>query len=376
MKKIWFKYLTFLTVLSFVPLALAKIPNAGQITSIKGKQIMFQQGQQRRQKAQVGQKLENKNQKLIVLGNKNDLARLVFLEGDDSYSDLLLQAGPDSQETQYQYPCTLENGILTIGWRQGKNRGCEEGVNLSPAKNNSKDHLKSLFAQYSSNKQEETIIKPAQEEDTLVQVYTGDNQQIVTPLIKDIILISPNHPNGLKIEEGQQWRYNSETDQESINSIEPQSILNSPELEDFLRPKNWSSDSLSSSVNSDVEKHIMAFQNTSSTTSKTEDDPPLLNIFCQSKVNTYISNLKTILNDTWSPPKPPKRGVWKSLLNYSVTRSGQVENVQVVETSGYEPLDQEAMNHVYTLEQNFPPFPSCYPGDSLPVDHTFRLLFF
>ena len=68
------------------------------------------------------------------------LARLIFLEADDFYSGLLLQAGPNSQETQYQFPCTLENGTLTIGWRQGKNRGCQEGIYISPTKNNTKNH--------------------------------------------------------------------------------------------------------------------------------------------------------------------------------------------------------------------------------------------
>ena len=376
MKKIWFKYLTFLTFISFIPLVLAKIPNASQIVSIKGKQVMFQQGKQRRSVAQVGQKLENKNQKLIVSGNKNDLARLILLEGDDFYSGLLLQAGPDAQETQYQFPCTLDNGILTIGWRKGKNRGCEEGIYLSSTKNNNKNNSKNLFAQLPKNKAEATIIRPAQEEETLVQIYIGENQQTVTPLIENIILVSPNYPNGLKIEVGQQWSYDFQTDQESINSIKPQSILDSPELDDFLRPENWSSDSLSSSVNSEVKKHITALKNNSSNASQTEDRRPLINIFCQNKVNSYLSNMKTTLNDTWSPPKPPSRGVWKALLTYTITKSGQVKNVQIAQTSGYEPLDQAAINHVYSLEQNFSPIPSCYPEDSLPVDHTFRLLFF
>ena len=365
-----FKYLTFLGIISLMPLVLAKIPNASEIVNIKGKKVMFQQGKQRRSKAQVGQRLENKNQKLIVSGNKNDLARLIFLEADDFYSGLLLQAGPNSQETQYQFPCTLENGKLTIGWRQGQNRGCEEGIYLSPTTNNDKDHLKNLFAQVPKNQKDAIIIKPAQKEKTLVQIYTEENQQTVTPLIEDIILVSPNHPNGLKIEVGKQWSYNSVTNQESINSIDQQSILDSPELEDFLRPENWSSDSLSRTVNSDVKEHITALA------SPTENDLPIVNIFCQNKVNIYLSNLKTTLNDTWSPPKPPNRGVWKTLLNYRITKNGQVQNPKVIESSGHEPLDQAAIDHVYSLEQNFSPFPSCYPGNSLPVDHSFRVLFF
>ena len=79
MKKIWFEYLTFLTVIGLMPLVLAKIPNASQIVSIEGK-VSNVSGRVSNVEVRraVGQRLENKNQKLIVSGNENDSCSSYF----------------------------------------------------------------------------------------------------------------------------------------------------------------------------------------------------------------------------------------------------------------------------------------------------------
>ena len=363
-----------------MPLVLAKIPRASQIVSIKGEKIMFQQGRQRRTQAQVGQRLENKNQKLIVSGNSNDLARLIFLRENDFYSGLLLQAGPDSQETQYQFPCTLENGTLTIGWRQGKNRGCEEGIYLSPTDNNKNQTKQNIIAQSPKNRERTVVIKPNQPEAILFQVYSGDEQQEIKALIGNLFVKTAQHPNGFILTERQQWSYDDQTNQETIEPMETKPILNSPQMQEFLQAKYWFSQSFSVIDNyliigqiNDLERIAL---NTPTPTQIPQPESPQVNIFCQQKVNLYLRDLKSTLNDTWSPPKPPNKGVWRALLTYNITKNGQVQNIQVVETSGYQPLDKAAMNHIYSLEQNFSPFPSCYTRDTLPVDHTFKLLYY
>jgi TonB family protein len=108
----------------------------------------------------------------------------------------------------------------------------------------------------------------------------------------------------------------------------------------------------------------------------TPTNQPVVTIACQNQVNTYLANLKATLGNTWSPPKPPRRGVWQVLVTYHITREGKVQNLQVVESSGHEPLDQAALAHVRSVEQNFVPFPACYPRDFLPVDQRFKLLYY
>ncbi len=102
----------------------------------------------------------------------------------------------------------------------------------------------------------------------------------------------------------------------------------------------------------------------------------VVSVSCQREVNTYLANLKASLGNSWSPPKPPRKGMWQSVLSYAVTKDGKVQDMQVVQSSGYEPLDQAAIAHVRSVEQNFSPFPRCYPRDTLPVDQTFKLLFY
>ncbi len=295
MKKLWestniFKYLTFLSIICFMSLVVAKSPNYSQMVNSQGGKVIFKEGNKPRRYAKRNERLEKNNQKLIIKGNKKNLARLILRGPKVSYNGSLLQIGPSSTETQYQFSCISENGKFTIGWKKGtKSDGCGEGMYVRRPKNQRKNHLKNLFAHFPTYEEEEIIIKPAQEEDTLVQIYIEENQQIVTPLIKDIVIISPDDPNGKRIKEGQQWTYNSETNQESINSIDPQSILDSPELQDFLTPENWHSDSLSMQVNSEVKEQITALQ---------EQGKEIGSINCASEkgLTSTESNISTFIN--------------------------------------------------------------------------------
>ena len=403
MKKIWtpktiVKSLTLLSIVGFMPMVLAKIPLASEIVSIKGNKVMFQEGTQRRKSAQIGQKLENKNQKLIVSGNNQDLARLVFLGGGDNYDGLLLQAGPDFRETQYQFPCTLERGTVTIGWRQGTDRGCEEGIFLNPPDSN-KSHTKGYLRLNpnwpdpepdSNNTDTNVRIRPHQNQPILFQVHNRKGDQKVKAIKGQLWLATGKHPEGFVLDEGEQWnnKWNNKTskNEEKVNLMQSQEMLNSEEIQDFLEPQNWSSDSVSGGNNSKVKKHLDAFRNQPKpvnaikpkpvNTTRKNPNESLISITCQLEINNYIRNLQNTLNQTWKPVKPPSRGVWKSLLSYTITRGGEVESIRVRKTSGYEPLDKAAMNHVYGLENQFPPFPDCYRRDFLPIrEHIFKLLY-
>lgn len=381
MKTIWtsttlVKLLTLVSIVSFMPMVLAKLPHASEIVHITGKRVMFQEGKQRRKPAQIGQKLASNNQKLIVSGNNRDLARLIFLGGNDNYDGLLLQAGPDSRETQYQFPCTLEKGKVTIGWQQGKNRGCEEGIFLSPQDSNKSHNKQDMKVSSLEQKSLNTFIRPHQTDAILFQVNNRKQKQTVQAIKGDLWISTPNYPAGFVLKEGEQWNNDQASNQETINKIQVTSIVDSEEIQDFLNFHNWSSQSMSKQNNYLLEKHLNALQGKSNNTVVRRSDKPLMNLFCQVAVNNYITQIKNSLNGTWQPVKPPSRGIWKSLVSYTITKDGQVENVHVLQTSGYEPLDEAAINHVYNLENQLPPFPDCYPENSLPIDHLFKLTYY
>ncbi len=105
-----------------------------------------------------------------------------------------------------------------------------------------------------------------------------------------------------------------------------------------------------------------------------ESESSTVSVNCQSQVNNYLTNLKATLGNTWNPPKPPRRGLWQSFVTYTITRNGKVQNLQIVQSSGYQPLDEAALEHVRSIERNFPSFPRCYQKEELPVDQTFKVI--
>lgn len=106
--------------------------------------------------------------------------------------------------------------------------------------------------------------------------------------------------------------------------------------------------------------------------------PPTISIspICQQIVNLYTDSVRSYGRGDWQPrgrQVPPGSGRFRTVLLYDLQRGGTVENIRVLESSGHEPLDQSAIDRVQTLT-GFPSFPSCYPGDSLEVEHGFTLL--
>lgn len=256
------KAFTFLIVISFMSKTLAQLPFASRIVNFSNDdhKVMIQEGSNREERATIGQLLKNKNQKLIVPGNKKDLARLTFLGGGYSYDGLLLQAGPHSQRTDYTFPCILENGFITIGWWQDKNRACVDGIFLS-SKNSNKNNTKQL---QSSEVQEfqGVRIQPYQNAPILLEVENGDNQQQIKTIKGQVWLSTPDNPDGFLLQEGNKWNYDNETNQETIDKIDSEKILNSQNMQDFLNHENWFYNTKEISPNSPIYKHIQAYVKT------------------------------------------------------------------------------------------------------------------
>lgn len=96
---------------------------------------------------------------------------------------------------------------------------------------------------------------------------------------------------------------------------------------------------------------------------------------CQSTVDLYKQNLKSMTNAGWKPPKPPSKGRYTAKLRYDLLKDGRLNNIQVIESSGYAPLDQSAVQQVQRSQGQFRPLPGCYEKPSMEIDHTFTLIY-
>ena len=250
------KFLIIFSFILFVPLALGEIRRASKVVNIQGEKIMFQEGKQRRILAKLGQLLENKSQKLIIPGNNQDFARLAFLGENNDYIEILLQAGPDFEETVYQFPCTLQSGILTVGWKKNKSRGCGDGMYISPQSEYTKNSKENVTNKSSAKMKPGVKIAIHESESILCQVYNKDDKQEIKSLIGNLLITTPNHPNGLILKENEQWTYDYKTQTETITKINSKKVLTSEELEEFLKSSNWFSDLISEENNRQIQQHL------------------------------------------------------------------------------------------------------------------------
>lgn len=104
------------------------------------------------------------------------------------------------------------------------------------------------------------------------------------------------------------------------------------------------------------------------------EQKPLISAFCQTKIDNYRHKLVELLNGSWEPVKPPHKGIWEVVLFYDVTAQRTVENMTLYKSSGYQPLDESARQHVNNLSQQFNvlgTFPECV--EEIPVEHHLRL---
>ncbi|MEB3225724.1 MAG: hypothetical protein VKJ86_07955 [Synechococcus sp.] len=227
--------------LSLMPLAVATTPQASQIVSVRGNYLMIQRGNQRPSFARVGDRLENRSQTLLVPGNNYSLARLSFVGGGQNYASLQVQAGPDLQQTHYQFPCVVSRGKVTLSWQRGNNRGCEEGIYLSPNRSN-KQGLKQTDKNPENTKTIEGItIQPKGNNEVILQARTLGDRQIVDALVGEVTLTSAAHPSGFTLQPGQRYSLdgNNPSASPQVEPINAAAILNSPELQEFLDPRSW-----------------------------------------------------------------------------------------------------------------------------------------
>ena len=110
-------------------------PSAAQIVTVEGP-VKFRRGEENKPRlATKKDKLSNRNEALIVpgvsTGNK-PLSTMAFILGEKQYANLLIQAGPHPNQTQYIFPCQVRGGKVSVGWG-GDGECSNEGMLVLPS---------------------------------------------------------------------------------------------------------------------------------------------------------------------------------------------------------------------------------------------------
>ncbi|MCC6545072.1 MAG: TonB family protein [Nitrospirae bacterium] len=87
------------------------------------------------------------------------------------------------------------------------------------------------------------------------------------------------------------------------------------------------------------------------------------------KYDYYLGLIKSKVDNRWSQPVVHNK-TRKALIEFTISRQGDVSNVRVADSSGDSYFDQTALRAV-TLSTPFPPLPRGYKGDSLKVHYRF-----
>ncbi len=87
------------------------------------------------------------------------------------------------------------------------------------------------------------------------------------------------------------------------------------------------------------------------------------------KYDYYLGIIKNKVDNRWNQPVTHNK-TRKALIEFTISRKGDVSNVRVSDSSGDNYFDQTALRAV-TLSTPFPPLPQGFKGDSLRVHYRF-----
>ena len=105
------------------------------------------------------------------------------------------------------------------------------------------------------------IVKPASKLITYTQVGDANPGIQVVAISGNVLIISPEDPKGFILEEGKKYTYTKkqEKKENKVELIDRKAILNTPEFQAFINPKNWSSPYLSQPVKNAIEDHLRKY---------------------------------------------------------------------------------------------------------------------
>ncbi|MEG4595378.1 hypothetical protein QUB00_26735 [Microcoleus sp. F8_C2] len=194
-----------------------------------------------RQPVSLKDKLADKKILYVPGGNKPWVHLAFAVDYPKDFAGLIVKAGPHPDVSEWSFPCTAKGG-LTIAWKRGSDRGCEKGIGVQrsgsrsgwlPAPNYTLQASRKLLK---AQTDDEVTVVPGQGE-TVIQTSDNATGIIVDVLVGEVRVKSAKNSEGRLVRAGERYSY----PQDTITAIDPNSILNSPTVQDFLNPNNWRS---------------------------------------------------------------------------------------------------------------------------------------
>ncbi|WP_340089186.1 TonB family protein [Nostoc punctiforme] len=87
-------------------------------------------------------------------------------------------------------------------------------------------------------------------------------------------------------------------------------------------------------------------------------------------LTSYLNKLKLRVQRQWLPGMSQSNG--RTVLNFTINRSGQVNNLNIVQTSGFRVTDEVALNAIQRAAP-FAPLPTGYPKNYIDIEFTFDI---
>ncbi|WP_016879828.1 TonB family protein, partial [Chlorogloeopsis fritschii] len=87
-------------------------------------------------------------------------------------------------------------------------------------------------------------------------------------------------------------------------------------------------------------------------------------------INSYLEQMRQKVRQHWIPGL--SQSSRRTVLNFTINRSGQVSNIQVAQTSGFDVTDEAALNAV-RLAAPFAPLPTGLSSDYINIQFTFSI---
>ncbi|MEG4595377.1 hypothetical protein QUB00_26730 [Microcoleus sp. F8_C2] len=212
-------------------------PDGAYIGKIQGIGLTIGDGNSRDRTPVNEQQQLRPNTILYVPGNRSWANLGFFEDSPKDHTGLLVQAGPSKRISEWSFPCSAK-GRLTIAWKEGSKRGCEEGVKVQSSSkksglpNNNLQASRKLLAQA----EDEVTVVPTPGQSTIQTADTATGIKIDV-LVGEVQVKSAKNPGGRLVKAGERYDY----PQDTITPSDTNPIVNSPEMQDFLNSNNWSS---------------------------------------------------------------------------------------------------------------------------------------
>ncbi|GEM_PF-2122416 len=238
----------------------ATTPDGAYIYHIQGNDLFIGSGASSERKPAALKNQLRGNTILYVPAGKRGSANLGFIvDAPLDSAGLLVQAGPHNVASQWSFPCTASGGFK-LAWKQGGERGCEEGVRMKRSGSqrsrltlpNDQGLLAAKSILKAQADEEEVIVAPPSSESSVAQVYESANGIEVETIQGNILVKSAKNPQGRLIPEGQRYSY----PQDTTAPIDRNAILQTPEMQDFLNPSNWSSPDIPQRISDSIAEQL------------------------------------------------------------------------------------------------------------------------